>query len=116
MQKAGFLITRLILSFILFLNQVLTHMNFSIGPWCSKETELSVTLEVPDDYEFDRKNPGYEFSVAIYNKCGDDKSMTYDEAIKHLKGRCFFLHRGYNTSGHSYEIYQTRLRRVVIHM
>lgn len=65
---------------------VLTHKNFTIGPWCSKETELSVTLEVPDDYEFDRQNPGYDFSVAIYNKCGDDKSMTYDEAIKHLKG------------------------------
>ena len=89
-----------ILSFILFLKQVLTHMNFSIGPWCSKDTELSVTLEVPDDYEFDRKNPGYEFSVAIYNKCGDDKSMTYDEAIKHLKGRCFF-----SLFKHAYAIY-----------
>ena len=73
-----------------FLNQVLNHKNLPIGPWCSKETKLSVQLEVPDDYVFDRQHPGYEFTVAIYNKCGDDKSMTYEEAIKHLKGKFLF--------------------------
>lgn len=66
--------------------KVFTYQNLTIGPWCSEETNVSVILEVPDHYEFDSQHPGYEFTMAIYNKCGDDKTMTFEEAIKHLDG------------------------------
>lgn len=66
--------------------QVFSHQNFTIGPSCSEDLNISFTLSVPDDYEFDRKSLGYEFSLAIYNKCGEEESMTFEEAIKHLEG------------------------------
>lgn len=66
--------------------QVFSHQNFTIGPRCSEDLNISFTLAVPDDYEFDRNNTGYKFSLAVYNKCGEEKSMTFEEAIKHLEG------------------------------
>ena len=47
---------------------------------------MSVTLNVAKDYEFNNKNPGYGFSLEIYNKCGKERSMTFEEAVKHLEG------------------------------
>lgn len=66
--------------------QVFNYKNFTIGPWCSEEINMTVILEIPENYEFDRENAGYEFTLEIYNKCGDEGTMTFEEAIKHLKG------------------------------
>ena len=63
----------------------------STGPWCSKSLNITVTLTVDEGYEYNSSNPGYQFTLAIYNKCGDGDSITYEEAIKHLDGEYFIL-------------------------
>ena len=62
----------------------------STGPWCSKSLNITVTLTVDEGYEYNSSNPGYQFTLAIYNKCGDGDSITYEEAIKHLEGEYFY--------------------------
>ena len=66
--------------------QVFVEGMVSTGPWCSKSLNITVTLTVDEGYEYNSSNPGYQFTLAIYNKCGDGDSITYEEAIKHLDG------------------------------
>ena len=50
---------------------------------------MSVSLTVSSDYVYDPKNPGYDFSLAVYNKCGQPgsgKSITFEEAVKNIEG------------------------------
>ena len=56
-----------------------------LQPVCSDDTSLSITLTVASDYVFDPKTPGYDFSLAVYNKC-DGQSISFDEAAQLNEG------------------------------
>ena len=60
------------------------------GPWCSEEFSMSLSLTVASDYVNDPQNPGFDFSISVYNKCGQPdsgrRSITYEEAAKNLDG------------------------------
>ena len=59
-------------------------------PWCSTDMDMTVTFEATSAYVYDPKNPGYDFSLAVYNKCGqldDGISISFEEAIKNLESK-----------------------------
>ena len=69
------------------------------NPMCSESTSLSVSLTTPLGYTLNEDKPGFGFKLEVYNYChdpdsdggdgGDGKSITFDEAIKHLDSKFY---------------------------
>ena len=69
------------------------------NPMCSESTSLSVSLTTPLGYTLNEDKPGFGFELEVYNYCqdpdssggdgGDGKSITFDEAIKHLDSKFY---------------------------
>lgn len=69
-------------------SKIFTSNDVLLEPWCSDDMTMSVTLKIANNYVFDPKNPGFDFSLAVYNKCGQhdsEKSISFEEAIKNLE-------------------------------
>lgn len=68
--------------------KVFSYGETPMMPWCSTDMDMTVTFEATSAYVYDPKNPGYDFSLAVYNKCGqldDGISISFEEAIKNLE-------------------------------
>ena len=71
--------------------QVFNNETVFNGSWCIKKMNISLSLAVAVDNQLDNDAKNYELSFTAYNNCDIKRWLTFEEALKHLKGTYSWL-------------------------
>lgn len=61
-------------------------------PTCVDDTALTVTLSLESSYVYDKTDPGYGFTVTVFNRCGEKGTVSnidFNEAVDSISGITF---------------------------